>query len=260
MAVKPLKKDTTGKPWARYLRLSKLEAREIRGATKEERVALTLAKLDAHCTELTRWLDSKGLPYGDELVFKDPGLSAWKPGVKRPGWDKMMELANAGELAGIGIVAIDRFTRDVTVMENLIRLAETTEVNIGGPRAGNLNLTTYEGIQQARGMAVQAANESLATSHRLKETMQCKMAAGQPMGAGRMFGFEVGGVMQLPAEALVLREMVTRHVAGESLASLARELNKRKITTTRGGQWTHLTLGRTMGRARYGGHVEHHGV
>src|SRR4051812_33942347 len=104
---KPSKQDTTGKPWARYLRLSKLEVREIKGATRAERMALTLAKLDAHCKELTVWLDRNGLPYSDDLIFKDPGLSAWKRNVKRPGWDKMMELADAGELAGIGIVAVD---------------------------------------------------------------------------------------------------------------------------------------------------------
>jgi hypothetical protein len=111
-------------------------------------------------------MDAHGLPYSDEHIYRDPGLSAWKPGVRRPEWDTMMERAEAGDLAGIGIVAVDRFTRDVTTMEDLIRLAETTSVKIGGPRAGSLDLTTYDGIMQARGAAQQAANESLSASLR----------------------------------------------------------------------------------------------
>src|SRR5262245_28748108 len=111
-----------GKPWARYLRLSKAEAAEDRDKTKDERLALTLAKLDGHLTEVTGWLDNRQLPYRDDLIFRDPGLSAWKPNVKRPEWDAMMKLAREGELGGIAIVAIDRFTRDVTTMEDLIKL------------------------------------------------------------------------------------------------------------------------------------------
>ena len=259
MSKRAPKQDTTGKPWARYLRLSKAEAAEDRGKTKDERMALTIAKLDAHDAELKHWLDSKELPYSDALVFSDPGLSAWKPNVKRPGWDQMMAMAEAGDLAGIAIVAIDRFTRDVTTMEDLIRLAATTSVNIGGPRAGNLDLTTYEGIQQARGAAMQAANESLATSFRIKETLARKMAAGQPMGAGRAFGFELGGVEQRPDEVAVVREMAQRLLAGETLQKLAAELNSRGLTTSLGGQWTGGNLGRLLGAARYGGHVVHHG-
>lgn len=251
--------STDGKPWARYLRLSKQEMADVRGSTKEERLAATHAKLDEHLAEVTRWMDANGYPYTDDLVFRDAGLSAWKPGVTRPEWNQMMAMAEAGELAGIGIVAVDRFTRDVPTMEGLIRLAETVKVNIGGPRAGDLDLTTYQGIQQARGMAVQAANESLATSFRMKETLARKMAAGQPMAGGRSFGFELGGITRRPHEVAVVRDLATRLLAGETLASLSADLNQREITTVRGGTWDARNLGRMLGQHRYGGEVYHHG-
>lgn len=252
--------DTNGKPWARYLRLSKLEAAEMRGMTKDERLALTVKKLEEHLTELTAWMDERDIPYDDAHVYMDPGLSAWKRNVKRPAWDSMMDAAESGEVAGIGIVAVDRFTRDVVVMEGLIRLAETTDVQIGGPRAGRLNLTTYEGIQQARGMAMQAANESLATSFRIKETLGRKMKAGKPMGGGRCFGFDVGGVVQRPEEVAVVREIAARMLAGETLQALAKDMNGRGLTTTRGYPWTGANLGRLLSHKRYGGEVEHNGA
>lgn len=257
MDEKRTRQDT--RPWARYLRLSKAEAAEDRGKTKAERIALTNAKLDGHLAEVTRWLDGKDLPYSDEHVYRDPGLSAWKPGVRRPEWEEMMRRAEAGELAGIAIVAVDRFTRDVTTMEDLIRLAATTDVQIGGPRAGRLDLTTYEGIQQARGMAMQAANESLATSFRIKETLARKMAAGKPMGGGRVYGFETGGEVQRPTEVAVLREAARRMIAGEPLAQIAADLNDRGHTTARDGKWTGANLARSLSHHRYGGKVEHKG-
>jgi hypothetical protein len=54
MARRTARIDTNGMPWARYLRLSKLEAREVQGKTKEERQALTVQKLNWHLEELTR--------------------------------------------------------------------------------------------------------------------------------------------------------------------------------------------------------------
>jgi len=251
--------STDGKPWARYLRLSKAEAAEDRGRTKAERLELTNAKLDGHLAELTAWMDERGLPYSDEHIYRDAGLSAWKPNVVRPEWEQMMALAQCGELGGIGIVAVDRFTRDVTTMEDLIKLADTFKVNIGGPRAGNLDLTTYEGIQQARGMAMQAANESLATSFRIKSTLARKMKAGKPMGGGRCYGFEVGGEVQRPDEVAIIREMARRMLAGEPLQHLAADMNARGLTTVLGSKWTGANLGALLDGHRYGGEVEHHG-
>lgn len=265
MTKRQIRVSTQGRPWARYLRLSKMEARDLAGKTKAERLALTNAKLDAHLTELTAWMDGQGIPYADDLVFRDAGLSAWKRGVVRPAWNAMMAIAESGGLAGIGIVAIDRFTRDVTTMEALIRLAETTDIKIGGPRAGNLDLTTYEGIQQARGMAQQAANESLGTSFRLKSTLAGKMKAGKPMGGGRSFGFEVVGdkhviaVPKRPAEVAALRTAAAKLLAGVELQTLAKMWNADGWRTARGGEWTGANLGRMLAHHRYGGFVEHHG-
>jgi len=46
MARRSTKISTEGKPWARYLRLSKAEAEEVKGLTKEQRLELTNRKLD----------------------------------------------------------------------------------------------------------------------------------------------------------------------------------------------------------------------
>lgn len=85
------------------------------------------------------------------------------------------------------------------------------------------------------------------------------------MGAGRSFGFEVGGQVQRPAEAEIIREVAKKLLEGVSAATIATELNARGITTSRvgkdgtGGRWTPANLTRMIARPRNGGLVLHRG-
>lgn len=109
------------------------------------------------------------------------------------------------------------------------------------------------------GAANQAASESDNTSERVRDALAEIMRDGKPMGGGRCFGFEAGGEDQRPTEVAVVREMATRMLAGESVQTLAAELNGRGLRTVRDGEWTGANLGRLLGAHRYGGLVEHHG-
>jgi DNA invertase Pin-like site-specific DNA recombinase len=235
------------RPWATYARLSK---KADGGLEKvEDQVDDSLAY--AARTDYIR--------VDPALVFKDPFLSAWKKRAKRPEWDRMMALAEAGQLAGIVIPAVDRFTRRPKDMEALIELAEEHGLVIEGPRSGRLDLTTATGRQQARWMAMQAAAESDNTSERIKATLRRKMREGKPMGSGRAYGFEKGGLDQRPEEAVVIREVARRMLSGESAASIVRDLGARGIRSSKGQPFTPRELTRMMVRLRNGGHVEHKG-
>jgi DNA invertase Pin-like site-specific DNA recombinase len=235
------------RPYAVYARLS-------RAATTGD-----LEKCE-HQVELCRtYASSRGLRVADAYVYQDNNLSAWKKRVRRPSWDALMAAAARGEVAGILVYAVDRFCRRPKDLEALIELAEEHGISIEGPRSGRLDLTTATGRQQARWMALQAASESDNTSERIRTTLARKMAEGKPMGAGRSFGFEVGGQVQRASEVAIIREVAQRMLAGEPSAHIADDLNARKITTSRDGEWTPSNLTRLMARPRNGGLVEHHG-
>jgi hypothetical protein len=100
------------RPWAVYARLSKV------ASTGD------LEKCE-YQTELCKsYAASRGMPVGNLLEFADPSLSAWKKGVARPQWDEMMALAARGQLGGILVYAVDRFTRRPKDLEALIELAD----------------------------------------------------------------------------------------------------------------------------------------
>lgn len=237
---------TNGRPWAIYARLSKASD----GA---------LEKVEHQIDLCTEYAQRVGLPTNPAHIYAEDTLSAWKKNVVRPKWNAMMEAVERREVAGVLVWKIDRFTRRPKDMETLIELAEEHGLRIEGPQAGQIDLTTTIGRQQARWMAMQAASESDNTSERVKNTLARKMREGKPMGAGRCFGFETGGEVQRPAEVAVIREMASRMLAGETLQTLAKDMNARGLVTTRGGAWTGANLGRLLGGHRYGGLVEHHG-
>ena len=130
------------------------------------------------------------------------GLEAERPQPPVGGNDGACSIR--GGIAGIAVVAVDRYTRQVSIGEDLIALAEHVDIKIGGGRAGILDLTTYEGITQLRGMVQQAANESLSTSFRLRRSWSHRPAKASPSAAVRSFGFEVVGnkyVIEVPQRA-----------------------------------------------------------
>jgi site-specific DNA recombinase len=234
------------RPWAVYARLSKKAGGDLEKCAYQIELCKTYAA-------------TRGIPTGSLLEFTDESLSAWKKGVKRPQWNDMMALAQDGQLAGILVYAVDRFTRRPKDLEALIELADDHGLVIEGPRSGRLDLTTATGRQQARWMAMQAATESDNTSERIKTTLGRKMREGKPMGAGQPYGFETGGMIQRPAEVAVLREVAERMLAEERVAHIAADLNRRGLVTSRGGQWNARNLTRMMARPRNGGEVEHNG-
>ena len=234
------------RPLAIYARLSK-------AATGD------LEKVEYQVEMCRRYAESRNLPVSDAHVYLDNSLSAWKKRVRRPEWDRLMDAVERGEVGGVLVYAVDRFTRRPKDLETLIELAEDYGLTIDGPRSGELNLTTATGRQQARWMALQAAAESDNTSERAKATLARKMREGQPMGTGRAFGFQRGGILQEPKEVAMIRDVATRMLAGEKLAVMAAELNKKGIRTTRGKEWNGAALARMLRGHRYGGHVEHHG-
>jgi DNA invertase Pin-like site-specific DNA recombinase len=236
------------RPWAIYARLSKAASGDL------EKCEYQVELCREHAAR-----QHPPIPLDDALVFTDNSLSAWKKRVRRPAWETMMSLAAAGELGGILVYAVDRFTRRPKDLEALIELADDHGLVIEGPRSGRLDLTTATGRQQARWMALQAVSESDNTSERIKTTLGRKMREGKPMGAGRAWGFEVGGTEQRAEEVAVIREVAARMLAGEPTTEIADDLNARGLTTSRGGPFSARNLTRMMVRPRNGGHVEHNG-
>ena len=122
-----------------------------------------------------------------------------------------------------------------------------------------LDLSTATGRMTARITGAVARHESEHKSERQRRKADELARKGLPLGGGRPFGYESDGMTVRESEAIELREMVTRVLAGDSLASILRDLNERGVLTTRGGSWWYSSLRTLLLRSRNCGRMQHRG-
>jgi site-specific DNA recombinase len=201
-------------------------------------------------------IEERGAQVGE--VHIDSGRSAWNPRVKRPDWERLMSRLEAGATGGVVVFDMARFSRRPIEGERLILVAERGLVVLDSE--GEYDLTTANGRKTFRDQLNAAAYESDRLSTRVKRGKRVKAMRGEPNHSRRPFGFEQDGVTVRGSEAVVLREMVARMLAGESQDRIAHDLNQRGITTSTGREWSRESLKALVLSARYVGQVVHNGV
>ncbi len=98
---------------------------------------------------------------------------------------------------------------------------------------------------------------------RTHSALQMRAMAGRPTG-GKVYGYDSGGQV-LDAEAAIVREIFQRFARGESMKSIARDLNVRKVPSPgsswhrsvrrKDGYWLISTLNPLLQNERYVGRI-----
>jgi len=147
----------------------------------------------------------------------------------------------------------DRLYRRPMDLERIVPLFERRGLVVQAKEAGTVDLSTPDGLLQARIYGALAARETALKSQRVRLKFDELVAQGRSTGGGRAYGFLKGNHAQDPAEAKVLVEVVDRYLGGEPLNALARELNDRGLVTPRGKAWTNTTLRAVLANPRIAG-------
>lgn len=257
--------------WGAYARLSRLKSgqRKRRGGHGEKAAASTVRQVRL----IREYAEAHGLNLPEELIYVDPGRSAWKKDGARPAWDAMLAAGTAGRFGGLLTWKLDRFARNVRDGEDLVDLG----LLLDGPASGRIDTRTAHGKSVVRKQFEAATNYSDETSEKVRAAFADMLAGGYRIGgSGRMFGFDIApeglyeydedeGRITGPAavyredEAEVIRDLARRLLDGETAEAMCVGLNGRGITTTRGGQWNAANLARTLGNPIYGGWLTYKG-
>ncbi len=155
-------------------------------------------------------------------VFMDNDISAFQ-NKRRPGYAALLEKAKLGATR---VVAwhVDRLYRKPRELEDLIDLVESHPIRIEAVKGGAFDLNTHEGRLMARQLVAIASYESGHKADRIRRANRQKAERGDWHGAAK-FGYGIGGVL-IPAEAVIIREMADRFLAGQSLRSITKWLNE----------------------------------
>jgi DNA invertase Pin-like site-specific DNA recombinase len=198
-----------------------------------------------------------GWPASD--YYEDNDLSAYS-GKPRPEYRRMLDDFRSGRIDAILAWHPDRLYRSPRDLEELIDLIDTRGALIQTVSAGTVDLATPTGRAVARTIGAWARFESEHKSERIRRQQAQLAFSGRPAGGGkRPFGYEGDRMTLKPDEAAVIREMKDRILAGDSVRSIATDLNARGCRTVTGGEWYPSCIRDLLLRPRYSGQREYKG-
>lgn len=257
------------RPWGIYARLSKKKSTRTigKGGRKRRLAGDDLVTCERQVRKGKEWADENDILWSPDHIYIDNDLSAWKEkGGKRPAWLAMMDAIRRGELAGVIVFMLDRFTRSPQDMQVLINYAEAkvdgkrNGMVIAGPLAGSIDLSTADGIYKAREAANKAELESGKISERAKAEYEEARRDGDLMGGARVFGFAYAGCSDHhPVEAPIVREMARLLIAGKNNAEIVTYLESTGIRPTSDGPWYEAHVNLILRKQRYGGWATYYG-
>lgn len=214
----------------------------------------TTAGVQRQIKDCYEWAERRGWFVADEYVDND--TSAYS-GKRRPEYDRMLDDLVEGRRDGVIVYHLDRLHRRPRELEDFLESCDRVGVRNLASVTGEIDLSTYDGRFHARILGAVARKESDDKSRRLKRKHREIAEAGRVSGGGtRSYGYADDRVTVVPHEAAVIKEMAERFLAGDSLRSIASDLNDRGITTTTGREWSSQGVRQLLHRARISGQRE----
>ncbi|GAA4416994.1 recombinase family protein [Georgenia halophila] len=172
----------------------------------------------------------------------------------------MMRDVAEGHLDAVVVWDVDRLTRTPRELEDVIDHADRAGLRLASV-GGDIDLATEQGRMLARMKGTVARYEVEQSARRLRRK-HAELAAQGAHNGRRPFGWDLAptGLTINQAEAAVVRECVSRVLAGEGLWRIRNDLTSRGVTTTTGGPWQTQTLRRMLLRWRNCGVRTHNGT
>jgi site-specific DNA recombinase len=198
----------------------------------------------------------RGWPVGDEYVDND--VSAFS-GKRRRDYERMLADLGSGARDAVIVYNLDRLHRRPAELEEFVALCEQVGVSHVATVTADIDLGNDDGLFMARIFAAFAAKESGRKSARVRRKLLQNAEQGLPHGSVRPFGYEDDKITRRPAEAAVVREMVNRYLAGQSIRSLTVWLNETGIAPAVAKSWQTSAVRQILCSGRIAGLREHHG-
>jgi site-specific DNA recombinase len=176
--------------------------------------------------------------------YEDNDISAYKKGVKRPAWERLLGDVAAGRIDTVIVWRSDRFARQPRDLERFLDVAEPSGAQLVSVTEPEFSGRT--GMLMLRLLVAFASHESGVKSERIaRKVRELAEAGAPPLGGPRRFGY-TRDYQPHPVEAPLYREAVARVLAGEPASAVHRDWVERGITSTSGRRWPSSTFQRML--------------
>jgi site-specific DNA recombinase len=205
------------------------------------------------CLELAATLDDVKVIHR----LSDNDISA-TTGKRRPDFEKLVKLIEAGEIDTVICWHPDRLYRKLRDLVPLMDLAVKHPINIVSVQTSDLDLNTPTGRMTAGILGSVASQEGEHRTARQKSSYKDSAASGAWGFSHRPFGYERtldGRVVQVPAEAVVVAQAFEDYYGGKSHHAIVTDLNTRNppVKTATGRSWSITQLREVLKNGRYAG-------
>lgn len=219
-----------------------------------EESGLGVARQEKDCRAL---IERNGWDFAG--VYTDNDISAYT-GKTRPRYNALCKLIADGEIDVLVAWHPDRITRSPKELETLIDVLDAAKCQVSTVQSGLVDLSTPSGRMTARIIGSVARYESEHKSARLRRKhLELAEAGAISGGGGRPFGYDMARINVIESEAVVIRDVVARLLAGESLRSLCAMLDSQGHHPSEAGRWSATSLKRMATSGRIAGLRVHHG-
>jgi DNA invertase Pin-like site-specific DNA recombinase len=228
---------------AAYLRLS---YKQVNGKmVEEDRDGISRQRAD-----IKSLAASNGAVLPDEAIFYEDDTSGSKKRNVKSEWEKLKKFVADHKPDFLFGTAADRLGRRLADIEDLDDLTRETGTKVLTLKEGDLFSSPAWPF-----IAAQAKAEAMNTAIRVQRSQEARRQKGRDSGGGhRPYGYKSDRMTVIEKEAEVIRDVVRRVSKGETINSIAMDLNRRKVATvTKGKEWSTLMVRRMAQNPRYAG-------
>lgn len=187
-------------------------------------------------------------------IYSDQGISGYKE--KRPGFQKMIEDARAGNIDLIVVKSVSRFARNTETVLKFSRELKSIGVGIFF-EIQNINTLSGAGELMLTILAAFAQAESEGASDNAKMTYKRKFESGIPArGLECTFGYKAnaqGDIVVDEEKAIVVRQIFDLAEQGIWPSKIKQYLNKNGVPGCAGGDWDDTAVFRVLHNVSYKG-------
>lgn len=187
-------------------------------------------------------------------VYSDEAFTGTKEA--RPGLQALLTECRAGMVDLVITKSISRLARNTVTVLEIVRDLKSRGIDVFFEEQ-NIHSISSEGELMLTILASYAQAESLSASENMKWRVKQAFERGEIYGLRRIYGYVVDGdqIIVQPDEALIVQEIFRRVVEGESLNSIASDLNRRGLPSSLGKTWRVGPLSLMISNEKYTGNA-----
>lgn len=187
-------------------------------------------------------------------VYADEAFTGTKD--SRDGFQTLLAECRAGNIDMVITKSISRFARNTVTLLETVRELKALGVDVYFEEQ-NIHTMSADGELMMTILASYAQEESRSASENQKWRIRRGFERGELVNCTFLFGYKIekGRVTVDPEKAAVVREVFRRALEGESLTSLAIDLNRRGFTGVLGGKWNSMRIREMLSNEKYLGNA-----